>query len=142
LIALAFAFGGHPARRLDATAPSPWVVGAAALGACSLYKLRDTLLPDGISDWVQAGAWFVLAAVVVAVCARWSRSRGWGAEHRLALAGGALLTYVWVGFQQAADLDVPQTTALIGNFVFGAGAIVLLVGAASRLYRGGSRAFT
>jgi hypothetical protein len=130
LIALAFTVGRRPARRLDATAPSAWVVGGVAFGVSSLYKLGDTLLPDGISDWVQAAAWFVLVGVLVVLSARWSRSRGWGAAQRLALAGGALLTYVWVGFQQAAALEVPQTTALLGNFIFGASAIALLAAAA------------
>jgi hypothetical protein len=34
-------------------------------------------------------AWFVLAGVAVTLCVRWSRRRGWGAAHRLALAAGA-----------------------------------------------------
>nr|WP_236714823.1 hypothetical protein [Nonomuraea pusilla] len=130
LVVTAFALGRRPARRLDAAAPSPWAVGVAAFGGCSLYWLRETLLPDGTAAWVPVGAWFVLAGVFVVLCARWSRSRGWGPAHHLALAGGALLTYVWLGFTHAQDLDVPPGTALLGNVVFGGGAVVLLAAAA------------
>jgi hypothetical protein len=80
--------------------------------------------------WLVVAGWFGLVAVVGALVLRWSRSRGWGHLHRLALAGGALLTYVWLGFQQATYLGVSRATALLGNIVFGIGAIVLLMLAA------------
>ncbi|EMF00127.1 hypothetical protein J7W19_05665 [Streptomyces mobaraensis NBRC 13819 = DSM 40847] len=41
------------------------------------------------------------------------------------MAVGALLTYVWAGFTQAADSDAPFAVAVTGNAVFGAGALVL-----------------
>lgn len=130
LIVLAFTIRSW--HRLDATAPRPWVVGAVAFGGCGLYWLRDSILPDG---WVSAAAWFVLVGVLVTLCGRWSRSRGWGASHRLALAGGALLTYVWVGFTHAHDMDAPYATSLVGNVIFGAGALALLMAAARRQER-------
>jgi hypothetical protein len=141
LLAVGFAVPRRPARRVDAEAPRPWVVGGAALAVAGLYWGRESLLPAGVSDWVLAGAWCVLAAGFLAVCARWTRSRGWGGAHRLALAGGALLTYVWVGFTQARDMGVPYGLAVVGNVVFGVAAVALLaVGALAVRARGRGRA--
>ncbi|REK91831.1 hypothetical protein DY245_01935 [Streptomyces inhibens] len=93
-----------------------------AFGGCSLYWIGDTLLRDGISGWAPVGRWFVLTRVLVTLCVRWSRSRGWGAAQRLALAGGALLTYIWVGFLRVREMDVPRATGVLGNVAFVAGA--------------------
>ncbi|MGW8376990.1 hypothetical protein [Streptomyces sp. ODS28] len=107
-------------------APNPWLVGAVALVVSSLYWTRQEM-PEGPAwKWALCAVWCVLAAGFVALVLRWSARPGWGAAHRLALAGGALLTYVWVGFTQAAELDVPRAVALAGNAVFGAGALLLL----------------
>jgi hypothetical protein len=67
---------------------------------------------------------------------RWSRREGWSAAQRLALAGGALLTYAWVGFVLSALL-LGRTGAvdLIGNAVFAAGAVVLLAAATRKVRR-------
>jgi hypothetical protein len=136
LIVAGFVLGRRPAAKpqVDADAPSPWTVGAAAFAVTSLYWLRDRL-PEGLSVWWPVAAWFVVLGAAVAVCARWSRSRGWGASHRLALAGGALLTYVWVGFTHAEEMGVPVATALTGNAVFGTGAVLLLLAATARARR-------
>ena len=125
LVVAAFLVGRRPLPRIDATAPSPWVVGAVALGATSLVMSRQ-FVPESLSPWLLVAGWFVLVGLLGALVLRWSRSRGWGDQHRLALAGGALLTYVWLGLQQARYLEVSSATALLGNVVFGAGAIVLL----------------
>ncbi|MFF2509331.1 hypothetical protein ACFVTY_39105 [Streptomyces sp. NPDC058067] len=130
LVVAAFAYRPRPASAPARTAPGPWTVGAVAFAASGLYWGRE-FLPDGVPAWGTAVAWCVLVAAVVALCAYWSRGRGWGASHRLALAGGALLTYVWVGFGHARDMGVPYATALVGDVVLGVGAIVLLVGAAA-----------
>jgi hypothetical protein len=126
LVVAAFVVGRRPWSRVDAAAPSPWVVGAVALGSSSLYWAREHV---AVSAWAIVVAWFVVVVTVVTFVLRWSRSRGWGASHRVALAGGFLLTYVWVGFQQATYLDVPRSTALLGNAVFGLGALILLFAA-------------
>lgn len=47
-----------------------------------------------------------------------------------ALAGGALLTHVWAGFLQGVQLEgVSPGVAVLGNVVFVAAAVVLLVAA-------------
>ncbi|GAA3950082.1 hypothetical protein [Actinoplanes auranticolor] len=131
LVVAVFVVDRRPLPRLDATAPSPWLVGAFSFVAAGLVVARQ-YLPESVSAWLVATGWFVLVAFAGALVLRWSRSRGWGGQHRLALAGGALLTYAWLGFQQARYLDVSRTTALIGNAVFGIGAVGLLILAARR----------
>jgi hypothetical protein len=144
LVVAAFVIGRGPLRRVAGTAaggaagvtvPRVWVVGGVAFAASSLYWLRDTLLPEHISDWVPVTGWCVLAGGFGAVCVRWSRSREWGPSHRLALAGGAMLTYVWLGFSQSREMDAPHATALVGNVVFGLSALALLATAARAVHR-------
>jgi hypothetical protein len=121
LIVTAFVTGRRPAPRAEGRAPRPWVVGAAAFVVSSLYWAADSVTP-----WLVVGVRLVLAGGAVAVVTRWSHRRGWGAAHRLALAAGALLTYVWLGFTQGQDMGVSHTTAVIGSAVFSAAAIILL----------------
>ncbi len=113
-------------------APKPWKAAAAAFGLASFYWLVDTTGPAVAGPWVVVGGCVVVAAGCAYVLVRFSRRVGWGRAHRLAVAGGLLLTYVWLGFVNSASLDVSRATALIGNVVFGAGAIVILVLAGQR----------
>ena len=130
LVVLAFRFGRHQAPRVEAAAPSPLRVGAAAFALSSLYWCDDAFLPDDlISEWLLAAWWFVLAGCSTVLFVRWSRRRDWGPTHRLAVAAGALLTYVWAGFTQARWLEVSSSVAILGNVVFGASAIALLAAA-------------
>ena len=138
LVVAAFVVGGRPLPRIEATAPRPWEVGAVALVATSLIMGRQCL-PEAASAWLVAAGWFLLVGGIGTLVLRWSRRRGWGESHRLALAGGALLTYVWLGFQQATFLDVSRSTAMLGNIVFGLGAIALLVVAWTSVVRQAAR---
>lgn len=134
LAVLAFVVGRNPPPRVGAAAPRPWAVGCASFGLCSLYW-GGQALPAGMSPWIAVAAWFGLVGVAMTLCVRWSRRHGWGAAHRLALAAGALLTYVWVGFTQVLSLGVSFATGLIGSTVLGIGALLLLVAAARALHR-------
>ncbi|GAA4501220.1 hypothetical protein GCM10023191_050940 [Actinoallomurus oryzae] len=134
LVVVAFALRRGPSARSAPAAPAPWRVGTAAFGVTSLYWARE-FLGDGVPQWAVAGAWLGLVAASVALCARWCRRTGWGEAHRLALAGGALLTYAWVGVSHARDMDVPRGTALTGNVVFGLGAVALSAVAARSVRR-------
>ncbi|WP_329258608.1 hypothetical protein OG417_21045 [Actinoallomurus sp. NBC_01490] len=134
LVGVAFALRRGPSARSGPAAPAPWRVGTAAFGVTSLYWARE-FLGEGVPQWAVAGAWFGLVAASVALCARWCRRTGWGEAHRLALAGGALLTYAWVGVSHARDMDVPRGTALTGNVVFGLGAVALSAAAARSVRR-------
>ncbi|MDX6334514.1 MAG: hypothetical protein QOG05_1854 [Streptosporangiaceae bacterium] len=131
LVVLAFVVGRNPSPQVGTAAPRPRAVGFASFGLCSLYWAGQALL----SPWIGVAAWFLLAGVAVALCVRWSRRRGWGAAHRLALAAGALLTYVWVGFTHAQSLGFSFAIGLIGSTVLGIGALLLLAAAARALHR-------
>ncbi|MFF1925623.1 hypothetical protein ACFVW8_34250 [Streptomyces sp. NPDC058221] len=109
--------------------PAPWAVGALSFAATSAYWGRE-YLPDGVPAVVPVIGWAVLLAAVLVPCVRWARSERWSGAHRTGLAGGALLTYAWVGFEQGRYLDVSRATGLIGGAVFTAGALVLLAAAA------------
>jgi hypothetical protein len=109
--------------KLNTEAPSPLIAGLTVFVATSINFLHE-LLP--IPPWVGVGMWFVIAGALVVLVSRWSRSRGWSERHVLALAGGALLTYVWVGFEHSRYLGVSPQIALVGNVLFGGGAIFLL----------------
>jgi len=122
---------GSAARR----APSPWLVGGAALLASSIFKE----LPRNTLGWIYVVVVLALAAGTWALVHRWSQQDGWGAAHRLALAAGAVCTYAWTAFPQQPMLPATPRQDLIGNVVFAAGAVALVAAAAWRLaHRTGS----
>ena len=97
-----------PRRTTDATprpgrAPSPWVAGAFALIAGTVFVLLYAVDPTGLSPWLAEAiplpAWLsvilylALFATAATVVVRWSGRAGWSQAHRLALAGGAMLAY-------------------------------------------------
>jgi hypothetical protein len=66
---------------------------------------------------------FDSVATVRQVVACWSNQRGWGEAPRLALAGGALLTYAWSAFPHSPTLPVDPTMNPTGDVVGAAGAV-------------------
>ena len=111
--------------------PSPWLVGFGALVAGSIF----ILIPP-TWGWIAVGIYLALDALVIAVVWRMSQNSAWNATHRLALAAGAGLTYAWHAF------TVPKPVAgtggasfRIGNAIFAAGLIFLLVFAAKKISR-------
>ncbi len=123
LVAAAFAAPALPVRTAVAT-PSPRTIGMASFLLTGVLMARD-FIAELTSKWFVVGLWFVPVMAGIVLILRWSRSPRWGSAHRTALAGGALMTYVWVGFLQARALDIPVTVAMTGNIVFGLGAIAL-----------------
>jgi hypothetical protein len=86
-----------------------------------------SLVIDIVPGWVIVGIYLALYALIIKLVSQWSRSAGWGNAHRLALAGGALLTYAWYGFPQPPTIGSRGVVDLIGNVIFAISAIVLLV---------------
>jgi hypothetical protein len=119
-------------------APSPWLVGGISFVVSGIFRVLP--LPGWWSrhwigdwpPWLLVGLVALLAVGTSAAVVAWSRRRGWGEAHRLALAGGALLTYAWAALPQRPVLPADPTVDLIGNAVFAAGAVALLVVAARR----------
>jgi len=116
-------------------APSPWVAGVTAFvltGAfMSVTRLAYALK---LSAVVLILVYFLLYGLAVLAVWRWSRRIGWNAEHRFALAAGALLTYAWYGFVQAPH----DALDLVGQAIFALLALGVLI-LASRQVRTSER---
>jgi hypothetical protein len=122
-------------RRSDHMAPNPWLIGAFALVASSTFMVLRVLL----HGWPIVIAYLLLFAAVTAIILGWARRASWSPAHRFALAAGALLTYAWYGFVQHPTVGAAGRVALIGNAVFAAMAVGLLVIAGRNVARGAPR---
>jgi hypothetical protein len=137
LVALALAWPARPAAPPQPSmlrdAPSPWLVGLATfLAAGAWFALLDLphVLRSGALVLAPMLAEAALVVVMVALLRRWSPSRGWTDLHRLALAGGAMLVSMLVGFfSVTAGNPVDQ----LGQGVASVVAIILLAGFAWRI---------
>ncbi len=105
--------------------PNPWLIGLGALAAGSFF-----LVVPKAWGWRAVGIYLVLDIVAIVGFGRWSRRMGWDGRHRLALAGGAALAYAWHAFVQNPAAGQGGRVDRIGNAVFAAALIVLLVIAA------------
>jgi hypothetical protein len=109
------------------SALSPWIAGGATLIAGSIFLV----VPAGLG-WGAVGIYVLLDVAMIGLLARWSRSTDWGGLHRLAVAGGAALAYAWHAFIQAPAVGKAGLVDRIGNVVFAAALILVLVIAARR----------
>jgi hypothetical protein len=132
LMGAAFAVGGRPRPPINSPVLNPWLIGALAFAALNLTVIIDVgygLLGGAASfesSWWGVALSSMLLAGLAIMVARWSQRVGWGAAHRLALAGGALLTRVWLAFLVEPLGDVALYDKLIHNAVFALGALGLL----------------
>lgn len=139
VIVVLVALGCTVGRRLDVRpvdgrhTPSPWLVGGASLVISSAFLAATTW--GNQLPWLLVAGYVAMYVLALAVARYWSASPEWGDAHRLALAGGALLTYAWHAFPQPPALPASPTVDLVGNVIFAAGAVLLLVAAALRLRR-------
>jgi hypothetical protein len=97
-----------------------------AFAAATLFFLKS-------ETWAGTAFSVVVAATAAVLVARWSRRPGWGDRHRLAVAGGALLTYAWAGFVLSFLLGRTDPVHYVGNAVLAAAAVALLSVTAHRL---------
>ncbi len=107
-------------------------LGAGALAAGSAFLL----IPQKWGWWA-VGAYLLLDLMAIMATSRWSRRMGWNGRHRLALAGGAALTYAWHAFLQPPVIGSSRMAVLAGNTVFALGAVVLLIIAARQAKEAG-----
>lgn len=118
----------RPRRGPVGRAPAPWLVGVATFAATGAFMAgRD------LNTWPTVAAWLVLIGVTGSLLLRWSWRGGWGSRHRFAAAGGALLTYAWVGFPMAPLVGPGGTVDLVGNAVLAAAAVAVLVASWRRM---------
>lgn len=132
LVVLAFRMRGTR-RALTGQAPPPLLVGVASLLGTSAYLGPSTLITVGWFEWFGVLVWCVVAIGGVVLISRWSRQEGWDQRHVFALAAGAMLTYVWTAFPTRPETGGPLAEDLIGNVVFGAVAVVILLVAVRRV---------
>jgi hypothetical protein len=129
LIAMALLLGR---QRADApiTGPAPpstMMVGGVTFVLSSLFMVLVNL-SESMPVALNVGGMLFLFALGSWLLWQWSQRPGWAEPHRVAAAGGLLLTYAWYGFVQVPS--VPGTSPLIdaiGNAVFASGALILLV---------------
>ena len=117
-------------ERAPGLAPSPWLVGAAALAAGSIFMV----VPNAWG-WRAVGIYFALDLAIIVAVSIWSQRTNWAGMHRLALAGGAALAYAWHAFVEAPAVGKNGVVNRAGNGLFAAGLISLLWIAAGRIRR-------
>jgi hypothetical protein len=103
------------------TAPSAWIVGAAALvfGSAALF------VPKGWG-WGAVAVLLALDLVMLALVIAWSRRPGWGLRSQLGLGAGAALAYGWHAFLQHPAVGALDASVRVGNAIFLAGAVGLI----------------
>lgn len=132
----AFVVGRQRQPQHDRPVPGAWRVGVVAFVILSLPSLIDlviALLQLGIAfdaTWWDVAVTLVTIAGLAILIARWSRSTHWGAPHRLALAGAALLSHVWLAFLVEPLGNVPLQAKLLHNTGFALGSLALLIAGA------------
>ncbi len=80
--------------------PAPWSVGLIAFLAGALFFGIQLFFPTvpAIAPLLPILMYAVLYAVVAILIEHWSTEPGWTAHHQIALASGALFTYMIYGF--------------------------------------------
>lgn len=134
IVVVAFNVRQSPRSQITRKTPSPRVVGLVSLLSSSLF-MALSLVIDIVPGWVIVGIYLALYALIVKRISLWSRLARWGNAHRLALAGGVLLTYAWYGFPQPPTIGSRGVIDLIGNVIFAISAIVLLTIANHRVHQ-------
>jgi hypothetical protein len=116
--------------------PSPLVVGTTAFACGSAFMAIAAIVHAALPAAASVTAMLAALAALAAATARWSHRLGWSERHRLAVAGGLLLTYAWYGFVQKPSVGhVSPQVDLLGNAALTAAALGLLVSAISRVAR-------
>ncbi len=128
VVAAAFLLTRRTREPIQGSVPSPWVVGGVAFAASSLYMLTEDL-----PGWAKVGGCLVVATVFFALVLRWSRRREWSTLHVLALVGGGILTYAWLGAFMEPETGPRTAIDSIGTVIFILGAVGLYVIAVKKL---------
>ena len=128
LVALAFLLPRRKTAPLSGWIPNPWTVGALALLAGSAV-----LLTPSRWNWGAAGSILAVDLLVAFAVWLWSQRVDWNLRHKLALASGAALAYAWHAFIEKPVIGGSALSVVrSGNALFAAGAMALIVLAASR----------
>ena len=107
--------------------PNPWILGIGSFALASAFLL----VPRELGWWAVL-VYLSLDALAILLIGIWCGRAGWGAIHRLSLAGGAAMAYGWHAFVQTPSLGKPDTVARIGNLLFAILAASLVAAGARR----------
>jgi hypothetical protein len=127
LILSAFSIPRRTGEMRAGPAPNPWIPGIASFGFSSAFLL----IPREWSWWAVL-VYLALDMLAILAIGTWSGRSGWGAIHKLSLAGGAAMAYAWHAFVQTPALGNPDTVTRIGNLVFAMLAAILVAAGARR----------
>lgn len=128
LIIAAFLVRGPVAATGRGPAPARWLAGVTSLVASSLFMLTESL-----PGWAEVAGCLLLLAAFSLLVLRWSRHSGWGPAHRLALVGGGVGTYAWLGLVMEPESGPRTVLDQVGAGVIAVASIGLLVMAGRRL---------
>jgi hypothetical protein len=106
-------------------------------------KLSEIIYLPFIAPLYGAGALIIREVTRRAVClllilvffttiSIWSRRLGWSAMHRLAIAGGGIFTYAWLGILMEPDSGPKAGFDYVGSVFLSLAAIALLAFAARK----------
>jgi hypothetical protein len=136
LIAAAYALRRAPARpTVRQGAPPPWLVGVSAIGLSVPWWALIVLVfapRPALPIWLPLVAGTVWATVAFVLISRWSRTSGWGDEHRWALSFGALLVCMAAGF---IGSSVWPAIDLLDKIALNIAAVVLMISLARTIRR-------
>jgi hypothetical protein len=136
LIAAAFLVRRPAAASSEQNPPRAWLAGVFAFVVSSLFMFTEDL-----PGWAEVAGTAALLAVFALAVRRWSRRVGWDERHRLALAGGGVATYAWLGMTMVPESGPKSALDHVGSAVIACFALGLVALAARRLAanrRGGS----
>ena len=109
-------------------APSAWILGAIALAFASAAMLVPMHW-----GWGAVAALLGLDAGMLLVVLLWMRMGAMTLMHQLALGAGAALAYGWHAFLQHPAVGNLDASVRVGNAIFLAGAVGLIVFAGRRI---------
>jgi hypothetical protein len=125
LIALAFTCRPVTPPVRTGWVPRPLLLGLGVFVALGVYQVR----PESWAGLVFGIIWLALIAVLLSWFAR---QRSWGPRHQLAVVAAALGTYAWLGFVITLLVEPGDPVRWVGNIVFAAVALALVLAARLR----------
>jgi hypothetical protein len=130
LVMLAFTVR-HASGVPDAAfSPSPWLAGSFSLVFSSIIMLTESL-----PGWTKVVACLFLILVFFTRVSLWSQRSDWTAVHRLACAGGGMLTYAWLGVVMEPESGPKSVFDSAGSIFLALGAVTLFIIAFGKLQK-------